>query len=146
MSSITVNIANNIILGNMFFGVYLPGASPVISRNNFYNNVGPTSQNCPNNDYCPFTPTVADNLWGDPLLFGENSILQPSSPCRNQGQNSPAALNPDGSRNDIGAYGGPGATSFWPYGFGPIVTNITSSPMRVEQNGTITINATAQTR
>ncbi len=48
-----------------------------------------------------------DNIFEDPILDWATFRLQDSSPCRNTGD--PDILNPDGSRSDIGAYGGPGA-------------------------------------
>lgn len=147
-------IINNIITDNTSFGINNRATSNyTVSSNNIYNNSGVLDAFCYNGiatvNYCRVTPLAGANLITDPIFLdqpGGNYALDLSSPCRNYGQNSPATLNPDGTRNDIGAYGGPGAASFWPYGYGPIVTGISATPMRVEQNGTITINATARVR
>ena len=57
-------------------------------------------------------------MWGtgmidtDPMFYNPpagNLHLQPASPCINAGDPNPIYDDPDGSRNDMGAYGGPGA-------------------------------------
>ncbi len=45
----------------------------------------------------------------DPLFISEDDLhLFELSPCINSGNPSPEFNDPDGSRNDQGAYGGPG--------------------------------------
>jgi hypothetical protein len=45
----------------------------------------------------------------DPKFISEDNLrLMPDSPCRNAGNPDPAFNNADGTRNDQGAYGGPG--------------------------------------
>ncbi|KPA10500.1 hypothetical protein MHK_009308 [Candidatus Magnetomorum sp. HK-1] len=70
-----------------------------------------------------------------------NYVLQSISPCVNAGINSPVLADPDGSRNDIGAYAGAGARSFWPYADGPIVTDLSILPTSVSKGGKIHIKA-----
>lgn len=56
-------------------------------------------------------------------------------------------MDPDGTRNNMGAWGGPGAALFWdnPAG-GPVITNLVVTPSSVPQGGTISIEATAEIR
>lgn len=56
-------------------------------------------------------------------------------------------LDPDGTRADLGAYGGPGSAPFWPYpAGGPVIKDISVSQGAVVQGGKLTIRATATTR
>jgi len=71
--------------------------------------------------------------------------LRSDSSCRNAGSPDSADQNPDGTRNDMGAYGGPGAAGFYyGYGNGPIVTDLLITPASVPLGGTFNINATAK--
>ncbi len=47
----------------------------------------------------------------DPLLTDDYK-LQPGSPCIDAGDPFPGSNDPDGTRNDMGAYGGPGAANW----------------------------------
>lgn len=75
---------------------------------------------------------------------GMDFHLKQSSPCIDAGKPGFASLDPDGTRNDIGAYGGPYArmTGF----IGPVVTNLEIIPSIVKQGETITIKATGIVR
>lgn len=67
------------------------------------------------------------------------------SPCKDAGRIGD--LDPDGTRADIGAWGGPGAARFWPYPEGgPTITSIEVEPSSVPAGGTITIRATGEIR
>ena len=147
----SVSAVNNIIYGNRDYALFVRNPGTFVTNNFFYaNNINKTP------DVTSCGANCQDNKSGnlntlnnrDPLFLDANSnyVLKKDSPCRNAGQIGAAHLNPDGSQNDIGAYGGPGAASFWPYGFGPIVTGISATPSRVEKGGSITINATATAR
>ncbi len=69
-----------------------------------------------------------------------------SSPAVNTGHPSSFYDDPDGSQNDIGAYGGPEAANWWRDPFtGPTVENVTIDPPQVRPGGTVTIRATAKT-
>ncbi len=72
--------------------------------------------------------------------------LAQDSPCRHTGKIGTIYLNPDGSRNDIGAYGGPGAEGFYErYGNAPVVRDLHIAPgSAVEEGTTITITATGE--
>jgi len=130
----TVAVINNIIVSNDSGAISASGLT-------FSNNYIMGSASCG-------TPCTKLVIATAPPLFisGTNYALQNTSPCRNAGKVGATYLNPDGTQNDMGAYGGPGATSFWPYGYGPIVTSISTSPPRIEKGGSITINATATAR
>jgi hypothetical protein len=58
------------------------------------------------------TPDINNNFNADPLFtdpLNDVFTLQPGSPALGAGNPDPAFNNPDGSRNTLGAYGGPGA-------------------------------------
>nr|WP_320193974.1 right-handed parallel beta-helix repeat-containing protein [uncultured Desulfobacter sp.] len=74
---------------------------------------------------------------------GDYTFLE-TSPCIDAGRQTAADNDPDGTRNDMGVYGGPGAAAFWPEtAGGPVVTELTVTPASVSQSGTITIRAKA---
>lgn len=69
-----------------------------------------------------------------------------ASPCVNAGHPASFYNDPDGSRNDMGAYGGPEAANWWRDPFtGPTVLNVTVDPPQVRPGGVVTIRATATT-
>jgi len=65
--------------------------------------------------------------------------LQSTSPCIDAGNYSPVYNDLDGSRNDMGIYGGPYS---WVATISATVTDLQISPSTVEQGQTITIQAT----
>jgi len=75
-------------------------------------------------------------------LSAGNYVLQSTSSCINSGIPGEPYNDPDGTRNDMGAYSGPFSAAFWPYiPNGPVVTEISLTPASVPRGGTITINA-----
>ncbi|MDP3790166.1 MAG: hypothetical protein Q8R48_07185, partial [Candidatus Omnitrophota bacterium] len=74
---------------------------------------GTSTQDFSYNDLCPIYGTSATtgiimgpgNINDDPL-FADLSHLQPSSPCVNAGDPAAQYNDKDGTRNDMGAYGG----------------------------------------
>ncbi len=62
-------------------------------------------------DYCDVLGgwTGLGNIDTDPLFADSLFHLNIGSPCKNAGNPDSAYNDPDGSRNDMGAYGGPGA-------------------------------------
>jgi hypothetical protein len=96
-------------------------------------------------------PTVVYNtskglgdITSDPLFTNISEAyysLQSTSPSKDAGNPSPAYTDTDGSRNDLGVYGGPNTWSQ-----GPVITNLSVSPLTVDLGGTITISATAKTK
>jgi len=134
-------ITSNIITDNTGHGLYdwQPDANEVVTYNNIYNNAG--------GDYYQVIPDVGD-IDDDPEFVNpskDDYHLQEGSPCIDTGLTGAAHVDPDGSRNDMGMYGGPLA-AFWvePYN-GPVVTSVEVNPASVQQGGTITIRATGTT-
>jgi hypothetical protein len=134
-------ITSNIIKDNTGSGIagFANNQTPVIH----YNNVVDNAQE----DYT----VVSDDIGGirdDPLfadIRNDDYSLQEGSPSIDTGVPGAANTDPDGSRNDMGMFGGPYA-QFWtrPY-TGPIVTSVEVTPSSVQQGGTITIRATGTT-
>lgn len=92
------------------------------------------------------SPTFNKNE--DPMFIDKDTgdyRLSADSPCRNSGSTGVADRNPDGSRNDMGAYGGPGSAAFY-YGYGnePLVTDLLITPASVPFGATFTIQATGK--
>jgi hypothetical protein len=80
----------------------------------------------------------------DPKLNGDNT-LKPDSPCIDKGPPDPQYNDRDGSRNDIGMFGG---HNFIPDGRTtnkPIVLGLDIAPIAVPTGGTVTIESTGAT-
>jgi len=147
MSDSTVR--NNIIYKNIVTGItahrlahYGVQNNPM-SNNTFYNNL----INGNGDDIAVFTniTKVNGNILPTPEFVNRNTgnyRLQSTSPCINAGVTSPIFNDPDGSRNDIGAYGGPGSASFWSSLDVPVITSFAVTPSSVSQGETITLKAT----
>jgi hypothetical protein len=144
----TVAITSNIFTGNGSNGLHIANSNGTTCvRNIFYgNNNSPSANQYFNVNPAPtplslvgVNPMFADETHGD-------FTLQVGSPARYAGTISASYLNPDGTQSDLGAFGGPGAATFWPYGYGPVVTSVTSDQQRVTQGASIVINATATVR
>ncbi len=132
-----VSLANNIIINNGGYGIH--ACSTINSYNNiFANTSGSYSGVSAGTGDISQNPVFVDATNG-------NYTLQSTSPCRNAGSPGIADNDPDGTRNDMGAFGGPDAAAFWPYPAGtPIITTLTATPTSVQKGATITINATGQ--
>lgn len=73
--------------------------------------------------------------------------LLPTSPCKDMGHPGIGFLDPDGTCNDIGAYGGPGAQNFYTSpNDGPFIRSVTIDQGMVPRGGTFTIRATGAAR
>lgn len=73
---------------------------------------------------------------------GADFRLLPNSPCKDAGDPGVGFLDPDGTRNDIGAYGGPGARTFFTSpNDGPIVRDVIVKPSIIPKGETFTIKA-----
>jgi len=86
---------NNIVTGNSYFGLSVKGLT--INYNNIWGNN-------PNYDGCS---AGASDIQADPLFSDGDFHLAANSPCRNAGAPGASYSDADGTRNDIGAYGGP---------------------------------------
>lgn len=84
----------------------------------------------------------------DPLIDARTHyrFTSQSSPAVNTGHPSSFYNDPDGSQNDMGAYGGSEAANWWRDPFtGPTIENVTIDPPQIRPGGTVTIRATAKT-
>src|SRR5215813_8063834 len=96
-------VLNNAIVANAGGGIVCqyPGTAPVITYNAFWQNQPADVLGC--------TPGIG-NRYEDPGFVNapqENYRLRSDSPLINAGDPDPALHDSDGSRSDIGAYGGP---------------------------------------
>jgi hypothetical protein len=73
--------------------------------------------------------------------------LVPPSACKDAGSPGLGWQDPDGTRNDIGAYGGPGAQNFYTNpNDGPMIRSVTIDQGMVPRGSTFTIRATGAVR
>jgi hypothetical protein len=128
-------IENNLIIGNRgtsitSAGVFIDHSSSGFVQNNiiadgynginrFYSyNTMTTQYNCLSgntHNYVPYATVGTGDIQASPMFvnLGNGDAgttdfhLSANSPCRNAGNPDPAFNNPDGTRNDIGPYGGP---------------------------------------
>ena len=102
--SSTAIIKNNIIVNNTGFGISgVESASATIDYNDFWGNV---------ENYFEFIPAGDHDISVDPQFVDAgngNFHLQAGSACVDAGDPDPQFNDPDGSRNDMGAFGGPSA-------------------------------------
>ena len=129
------NVNGNIIAYNGQSGLNLDIKNKNISYNNIYNNTS-NYNNC--------TAGTGD-ISINPLFIdqgGGNYALLTASNCIDKGIPGEPYNDPDGTRNDMGAYSGPNAAAFWPYvPRGPVVTEVDLTPASVPRGGTLTIRA-----
>ena len=99
-----VDIRNNIISNNIEGGFELrdddgPNVNVTWDYNDVWNNAG--------NNYLRLAGPAANDISADPLFeptYPETYYLLGLSPCRDGGDPDPVYNDPDGSRNDIGAF------------------------------------------
>lgn len=73
--------------------------------------------------------------------------LVPTSPLREAGHPGIGFLDPDGTRNDLGAYGGPGARTFYTMpNDGPFVRDVSIDQGIIPKGETFTLRATGAVR
>ncbi len=102
-------VMNNVVTGNTTYGIGVVNTS--VPTDITYNDVWNNGQNY---HYCsPGQGCISEN----PLYVDEpegDYHLQPGSPCIDSGNPLPQYDDPDGTRNDMGAYGGPEAPADFP--------------------------------
>ncbi len=132
--SSSMEVVNNVIAenGNCGFAVWEPTARGILKNNIIVGNGWKEEWVCPgvgvwmnadttrfpvryndvwnnhagNYEGIPDLTGISGNLSVDPKFQGSTDFrLQPDSPCRDAGD--PALVDPDGSRSDMGRYGGP---------------------------------------
>ena len=139
---ITAKIYNNIITSNDQYGIYIQDHTNLSnSYNNVWNNGTANYHNC---------SAGAGSISENPRFVDSgtgNYRLQVLSPCVDAGWPVKTELDPDGTRNNMGAYGGSGAAIFWPDSPGaPVVTDLTVTPAAVPADGKVTIKAIGRVR
>jgi len=105
-------VLNNIICRNDRYGVYAQFSSvPTLQYNDVWGHSMATDTGTANTDYVPSWLLYSNSISADPLFRASDDWqLADGSPCVNAGDPSPEFNDPDGSRNDLGAYGGPAAS------------------------------------
>ena len=140
------------ILGNIIQESYVSGANGnQIGNSPIFAPLGVNVQNNLFHKIHVYSTTVikggvmhTGSLFGDPKL-NSNNTLQPDSPCIDKGPPDPQYNDRDGSRNDIGMFGG---HNFIPDGRTtnkPIVLGLDVAPIAVPTGGTVTIESTGAT-
>lgn len=131
-------VANSIVASNAGYGIITTNTDETIAYSNIWGNS--------HGEYSGASQGIG-SFSLEPLFLGANLYLQANSPGIDAGNPSSSYYDPDGTRNDMGAYGGPGAAEFWPSpAGGPIVTDMSVTPPSVPVGGTITIRATGRIR
>lgn len=138
------SVFNNIAFRNGTYGFEWPSSSSYLRYFGDYNCAfGNTRGQFQESFYAG-----AHSITTDPLLdvTKHYRFASQSSSAANTGHPAEIYQDPDGSRCDMGAYGGPEARNWWrdPFG-GPTVENVTVDPPQVRPGGKVTIRATART-
>jgi len=144
-----LQIVNNIITSNNNYGIqFYNQLRTGIGTHNFSNN------NLWNNTAGDISGVTVDssagNIFTDPFFVNQGTAdyhTQAASPCIDAGTVGKVYNDPDGTRNDIGVYGGPGAADFWPSpasGKRPVVTGLSITPPSILVGGTLTLKATGK--
>jgi hypothetical protein len=141
---VTLTLVNNILINNTY-GAYAEEYYGAPTLNSSYNRYfGNTKNRGTNGGRSTSLTSQNDSDNSDPKFvdLGGDFHLQPRSPAIDAGSPSLAYKDADGTRNDQGAYGGPGSVTR--LGTPPVVTVLTATPHDVAQGGTFTITATAR--
>jgi len=84
---------------------------------------------------------------GSAYACNQDFRLLPTSACKDAGHPGIGFLDPDGTRNDIGAYGGPAAQNFYTNpNDGPMIRSVTIDQGMVPRGSSFTIRATGAVR
>lgn len=135
---VSVSIQGNIIAFNGRYGikVYDIHDTEVSSYNDVFSNTDLNYVSC--------VAGIGD-ISENPKFIDQNNgnyVLRSDSPCKDTGRSGEMNNDPDGTRNDMGAYSGAGAAAFWPYvPGGPVITEMSVTPASVPKGGKITIKA-----
>ena len=148
-------VRNSILVANGGYGLCLSNADVLFETAN----VSLDYNCCTGNAVANYGPKIGD---GQTISAGAHSFtaspyfvrgnagdfrLAPSSPCINAGTPGTGFMDPDGTVNDVGAYGGPGASTFFESpADGPIVRELTVTPGTVAQGSTLRIQAKGSVR
>lgn len=142
----THTVFNNISAYNAEYGIKSQTSGtghtkPLCEYNDLYGNISGSMSG----------PSVGTGtIYHNPLFIDQDVgdfRIQSTSLCINAGNPSQTYLDPDGTRNDMGAYGGSGASSFCQYpDCGPVTISVSVSPASVPQGSSITIQATGEVR
>lgn len=135
------NIQGNIISFNGEHGIYLFTDIENISYNNLYSNSS--------GDYYSCSAGLGDISQNSKFIDQNagNYALRSDSPCIDTGRPGASHNDPDGTRNDMGAFAGPDSAQFWPYiSGGPVVTDISITPASASQGTKLSIKAKGRVR
>ena len=158
-SNALVYASNNVICANSLSGISVPYGSYWLYSNivawnskwglydQYSSGLGTNEYNCffgnsPNfGNYAAKGPgdIEQDPQFVDPMT---DYHLKPGSPCIDKGRPGESYYDCDGTRNDMGIYGGPNAYC----GPGPVVTDLQIVPPTVVKGETFKIQATGATR
>lgn len=139
------NIRNSIIAFNGQYGIRATesygNTNPDCEYSDIYGN--------PSGDLSDVDDVIG-NIFENPLFVDQevgDYRIQSTTLCIDAGNPSITYIDPDGTRNDMGAYGGPDASSFCQYpDCGPVIISIDVTPISVPQGSSITIRATGSVR
>ncbi|GAM11402.1 BNR/Asp-box repeat protein [Geobacter sp. OR-1] len=129
---------NNIIANNASYG-FITMSSLFIEYNDVWNNSGGNYAFNTGYGVIPFSPAPGtgeqstDPLFSSPVYYA----LSSGSPLRNAGNPSSAYNNTDGTRNDMGIYGGPGRMPTDYSTPPPMVTTLTGFDKPADNGGVI---------
>jgi len=136
-------IMNNIMMNNRY-GIFITeNSSPKISYNNLYNN---SEGNYMGENSTPFTPDPGDGEISEDPIFTDvqvgNFELSTGSKCIDAGNPASEYNDPDGSKNDIGAYGGPDTGWIGVYDLPKITISTNGTLFSRDSTLTITVTTT----
>lgn len=151
-----VTIRNTILTANDGYAIEFAQCDRVVGTSNVSLDYNCYFGNAKGNFSCSI------GISGQPISQGTHSItkgssfihgstgdfrLAPWSACIDAGSPGAGFMDPDGTPNDIGAYGGPGAATFFEGpADGPIVRELTVTPGAVAQGSTLRIQAKGSVR
>ncbi len=145
----SISVINNIIANNTGYGIWYRYSTTYVlnclfGNNDLWVNTAGTGYNIPGLN------ASNGNLFVDPMFLDPETSdyhIQSASECIDAGKIGVAYNDPDGTRNNMGVYGGPGAAGFWPDpAGGPVVTSLSVTPASVPVGETLSLQATGEIR